>query len=220
LDSAFTVSLVAIVTSHWSSRKPAILAVLGDCPDSELAFSAFAVGVLGGVEDIVWAVHLACKAIQRFQGDCAEKPVPAELPRVEINAGKLGIVAQHALKVGRTVQYVRLPDDGAIGVGTCSRHRKRKALRASCWAGNEALSLPERDFGCIVSSSARPLVPWTRKGTKDELPAYAPADDRSDIDRVVLGWVRRSCGHLHPSPVVSHPNPTDRYTHSSPTNCG
>jgi hypothetical protein len=46
------------------------------------------------------------------------------------------------------------------------------------------------------------------------------AGNWSDIDHVVLGWMRRSCSHIHPSTADSHPNPTDRCAHSSPTNCG
>jgi hypothetical protein len=55
---------------------------------------------------------------------------------------------------------------------------------------------------------------------KGELPEFATADNRSDIGHVVLGWVRRSCSHTHRSSADSHPKPTDRYAHSSPTNCG
>ena len=55
---------------------------------------------------------------------------------------------------------------------------------------------------------------------KDELPEFATADNPSGFGRVVLGWVRRSCSHIHPdpadnhpSPANSHPNPADSYPH-------
>jgi hypothetical protein len=55
---------------------------------------------------------------------------------------------------------------------------------------------------------------------KDELPEFATADNRSDTDHAIAGWVRRFCAHTHPGPANGHPNPTDRYAHNSPTNCG
>jgi len=54
----------------------------------------------------------------------------------------------------------------------------------------------------------------------DEPPVSATEHNRSDIDHVVLGWVRRSFSHTYPSSADSHPNPSDRYAHRNLTNCG
>jgi hypothetical protein len=50
--------------------------------------------------------------IERFQGDSSEKVVRGELPGVEVDAGQLGIVIQHSLKVGCTIRYAWVPGHG------------------------------------------------------------------------------------------------------------
>ena len=75
-------------------------------PDKVLALLALAVGVLGGVKAAVGIQHLAHYIIQDLFGDGAEERIAGHLPGVEVDAGELGVVVEHLLKVGCTIQYV------------------------------------------------------------------------------------------------------------------
>jgi hypothetical protein len=71
----------------------------------------------GAVSRIVayWVCHFADDVVQDPLGDGAEELVASSLLGMEIDAGQLGIVAQHALKVGWTTQYVWGSADGPAG---------------------------------------------------------------------------------------------------------
>jgi hypothetical protein len=59
--------------------------------------------------------HFAYHIVQNLSGDGAEELVAGHLPGVEVNAGQLSVVVQHALKVGGTVQYVWVAADSQVG---------------------------------------------------------------------------------------------------------
>jgi hypothetical protein len=62
---------------------------LDGCPDKELAFHAFAVGVLGAIRPSGRIKHFADNIVQDLLRDGAEELVARDLPGVEIHAGQL-----------------------------------------------------------------------------------------------------------------------------------
>ena len=71
-----------------------------DRPEEELAFDAFAVGVLGAVEAALFAEHLAFEVGERLAHDALVLRVAEELEGVQVDAGQLGVVVEHLLEVG------------------------------------------------------------------------------------------------------------------------
>ena len=84
-------------------------------PDKELAFFALAVGVLRGVKSTAWIGHFTDNVVENLFGDGPEERVTRDLPGMEVDAGELGVVVQHLLKVG----CVWLPADGVLDAQAC-----------------------------------------------------------------------------------------------------
>ena len=63
--------------------------------------------------------YLAHDIVEDLFDDGTEECVAAHLPGVEVNAGQLGVVVQHALKVGCTTQYVLVLSDSPACASTC-----------------------------------------------------------------------------------------------------